>query len=74
MTWQIRQAIAEGRLVRVLSDFDVSPGPGNAELNVVFLSSRQLSRAIRVFVDFLINLFLGWSGRRSRLASHGTER
>lgn len=57
--WMVRRPVSEGRLVRVLSDYTVNPRPGDAELNVVYASSRGLSRKVRVFVDFLVELFRG---------------
>jgi len=57
--WMVRRPVSEGRLVRVLSDYTVNPRPGDAELNVVYASSRGLSRKVRVFVDFLVALFRG---------------
>jgi len=55
--WQVRDLIAEGRLTRVLSEYTVNPRAGDADLYAVFPSSRGLSRKVRVFVDFLIELF-----------------
>lgn len=55
--WSARSQIAQGALVRVLSDYTVNPRPGDAELYAVYPSSRGLSRKVRVFVDFLVDLF-----------------
>ena len=55
--WMVRQLIAEGRMRRVLSDWAVSPRPGDAALYAMFPSSRGVSRKVRVFVDFLVELF-----------------
>jgi DNA-binding transcriptional LysR family regulator len=55
--WMLRNHLAQGRLVRVLSDYTVNPRPGDADLYAVFPSSRGLSRKVRVFVDFLIETF-----------------
>jgi DNA-binding transcriptional LysR family regulator len=55
--WTVRSQIAQGNLVRVLDDYTVNPRPGDAELYAVYASSRGLSRKVRVFVDFLVDLF-----------------
>jgi LysR family transcriptional regulator, regulator for bpeEF and oprC len=43
--------LREGRLVRLLPEWKM---PG-LEVSIVFPSSRALSRAVRVFIDFLKN-------------------
>jgi len=55
--WMVREHIAQGRLTRVLSEYTVSPRTGDADLYAVFPSSRGLSRKVRVFVDFLVDVF-----------------
>lgn len=55
--WMVRELIAEGRLTRVLSEYTVNPRTGDADLYAVFPSSRGLSRKVRVFVDFLVEVF-----------------
>jgi DNA-binding transcriptional LysR family regulator len=57
--WSARSQIAQGGLTRVLDDYTVNPRPGDAELYAVYASSRGLSRKVRVFVDFLVDLFQG---------------
>lgn len=55
--WMVRPLVSQGRLVSVLNDYEVNPRPGDAELYAVYASSRGLSRKVRVFVDFLVQLF-----------------
>ncbi len=55
--WMVRDLVAEGRLTTILSEYEVNPRAGDADLHVVFPSSRGLSRKIRAFVDFLIDTF-----------------
>jgi DNA-binding transcriptional LysR family regulator len=55
--WMVRDLIAEGRLTRILSEYTVNPRTGDADLYAVFPSSRGLSRKVRVFVDFLVDVF-----------------
>lgn len=55
--WMVQSLITQGRLVRVLGDYTVSPTPADAELFAVYPSSRGLSLKVRVFVDFLVDLF-----------------
>jgi DNA-binding transcriptional LysR family regulator len=55
--WMVRLPVSQGRLVKVLDNYTVNPRPGDAELYAVYASSRGLSRKVRVFVDFLVDLF-----------------
>jgi len=57
--WMVRSHLAEGAIVQVLGDFTVNPYPGHAEHYAVYPSSRGLSRKVRVFVDFLVEVFKG---------------
>jgi DNA-binding transcriptional LysR family regulator len=55
--WAVRRPLKEGRLVRILNDYVINLRREDAELYVVYPSSRGLSRSVRVFVDFLVELF-----------------
>lgn len=55
--WTIRAHVEAGALARVLQDYTVSPIPTDADLHVVYPSSRGMSMKVRVFVDFLVKLF-----------------
>ncbi|CAN7742321.1 LysR family transcriptional regulator [Variovorax sp. LjRoot178] len=55
--WTVRSQIEAGALVRVLQDYAVSPISTDADLHVVYPSSRGMSMKVRVFVDFLVQLF-----------------
>jgi DNA-binding transcriptional LysR family regulator len=55
--WMVRDLLAQGRLITVLREYTVNPRPGDADLYAVFPSSRNLSRKVRVFVDFLVEAF-----------------
>lgn len=57
--WMVRSQIEAGALARVLQDYTVSPISTDADLHVVYPSSRGMSLKVRVFVDFLIQLFGG---------------
>jgi DNA-binding transcriptional LysR family regulator len=57
--WMVRLPMSEGRIMKVLSDYCVSPKAGDAELYAVYPSSRGLSRKVRIFIDFLVQLFQG---------------
>jgi DNA-binding transcriptional LysR family regulator len=63
--WMVRNALADGRLVKLLSEYTVNPRPGDADLYAVFPSSRGLSRKIRAFVDFLVEAFGEEGGKAS---------
>lgn len=55
--WIVREHLANGTLVRVMADYDVSPIQAQAPLYAVFHNSRQMSRRVRVFVDYLAEIF-----------------
>jgi DNA-binding transcriptional LysR family regulator len=57
--WMVQHLIAEGKLTRILADWDVSPRPGDAALYAVYPSRRGLSHKVRVFIEFLSELFAG---------------
>ena len=57
--WMVRYDLSQGRLLKVLSDYTVNPAPIEAELFAVYPSRVGLSRKVRVFVDFLVELFHG---------------
>jgi DNA-binding transcriptional LysR family regulator len=57
--WMVRMYIAQGRLARVLAEYEIKPTATEADLHVVYPSSRGLSLKVRVFVDFLSELFNG---------------
>ncbi|KRE05823.1 LysR family transcriptional regulator [Bosea sp. Root381] len=52
-TFMARQAIADGRLVPILLDWCAGPKP----LHIVYPPNRHLSNKVRVFVDWLAELF-----------------
>jgi len=53
----LRRYLETGQLARVMPQYTASPYPGDADLYAVFPHSRRLSRKVRVFVDFLIDIF-----------------
>ena len=57
--WMVRYDLSQGRLMKVLSDYTVNPAPIEAELFAVYPNRVGLSRKVRVFVDFLVELFRG---------------
>jgi len=52
--FMVREALAEGRLVRVLADWARPPMP----LHIVYPPNRHLSNKVRVFVDWLAKLLV----------------
>jgi DNA-binding transcriptional LysR family regulator len=63
--WMVRSHLEDGSLVRVLQDYSVNPYPGHGELYAVYPSSRGLTRKVRVFVDFLTDLFASDDAKES---------
>ena len=55
--WMVRRRIAAGQFERVLENYNVKPISSDADLHVVYPSSRGMSMKVRVFVDFLVDLF-----------------
>lgn len=55
--WMVRPLLLQGRLVRTLARYTVSPRAGDSDLYAVYANSRGLSRKVRAFVDFLVQLF-----------------
>jgi DNA-binding transcriptional LysR family regulator len=53
-SFMIRDALAEGRLVRILPDWQRGPLP----LHIVYPPNRHLSNKVRVFVDWLAKLLV----------------
>jgi DNA-binding transcriptional LysR family regulator len=52
--FMVRDALAEGKLIRVLSEWQRSPLP----LHIVYPPNRHLSNKVRVFVDWLAKLLV----------------
>lgn len=61
-----RQAIASGRLVALLPDWEREP----MALYVVYPPNRHLSNKVRVFVDWLIQLFAEFKRSRTQYRGH----
>jgi DNA-binding transcriptional LysR family regulator len=55
--FSVKPALLDGKLVRVLEDYQVSPREEDGDLFAVYPHSRGLSRNSKAFVDFLIDLF-----------------
>jgi DNA-binding transcriptional LysR family regulator len=55
--WMARRALQEGRLVRVLADYDPNPAELAIPLCVVYPHSHGLPPKTRAFVDFLVSVF-----------------
>lgn len=55
--WGARSLIAQGRLARVLPDYEVQYSSIDSDLHAVYARNRGMSRKVRAFVDFLVELF-----------------
>jgi DNA-binding transcriptional LysR family regulator len=51
--WLVQDDLLAGRLVQVLDDYDVNPGPMDVALHALYQASRRGSHKIRAFVDLL---------------------
>lgn len=55
--WSVRQDLADGRLVRLFEEYRVSHIDFDNGVYAVFPSARQTSLKLRLFVDFMANVF-----------------
>jgi DNA-binding transcriptional LysR family regulator len=55
--WAVRDHIAEGRLVRLFPEYRVSHIEFENGVYAVYPQNRHLSAKVRVFIDFLVDLF-----------------
>jgi len=51
--WLVQADLREGRLLRVLDDYEVNPGPMDVALYAIYQANRRGSQKIRSFVDLL---------------------
>jgi DNA-binding transcriptional LysR family regulator len=59
--FHVARDIAKGRLVRVLADYPVPPGP----VSVLYPRNRQLSPRVRVFIDWIVQQFAAATPHRA---------
>jgi len=71
LEWMVRRYIFQGNLVSVLNDYVVRPATVGADLYAVYASRRGLSLKVRVFIDFLIELFRHNGLPNHALLTHG---
>jgi DNA-binding transcriptional LysR family regulator len=55
--WMVKPALDDGRLVRVLSEFNVNPAEFDVPLYAVYPHSRGLPPKSRAFINFLAQIF-----------------
>lgn len=67
----VEDDLEAGRLMQVMTDFEVSPTEFDTALYVVYPSSRRLSPKTRAFVDFLVDLFRKRQGEELREQAKG---
>lgn len=60
--WMVRKAIAAGLLQPVLSDYEAFPTQRHTSLYVVYPHRHRVPAKVRVFIDFLVQLFDSGSG------------
>jgi DNA-binding transcriptional LysR family regulator len=51
--WLVRDDLRAGRLVQVLPEYDVNPGPMDVAMHALYQSNRRGSRKIHAFIDVL---------------------
>ena len=55
--WMVRQAVEAGQLQPVLSEYEAYPTEQQTSLYVVYPHRHRVPRKVRVFIDFLVQLF-----------------
>ena len=58
-SWQVADELAEGRLIPVLTNYEVRPSTAESAIYAVYPSARHLSSKVRVFIDFLAARYRG---------------
>lgn len=56
-SWMVRKAVAAGQLQIVLPDYEPSPTEQQTSLYVVYPHRNRIPQKVRVFIDFLVQLF-----------------
>ncbi|MBT2339847.1 MULTISPECIES: LysR family transcriptional regulator [Pseudomonas] len=51
--WLVRDDVAQGRLTRLLEQYDATPGNASTCINALYLPNHRGSRRINVFIEFL---------------------
>ena len=70
-TFMVKDAIASGKLTRVLSDWQIDPLP----VWIMYPQNRHLSAKVRVFVEWIADLFTRGVAQQTRLdAAHAQPR
>lgn len=57
--WLVRDDVANGRLLRLLEPYDISPGSASGAISVLYLPNQRGSRRVAAFVEFLRELLAG---------------
>ncbi len=60
-SWQMADEIDDGRLIRVLTEYEVRPSAAESAIYAVYPSARHLSSKVRVFIDYLAERYQGSS-------------
>jgi LysR family transcriptional regulator for bpeEF and oprC len=69
--FMVKDAFANGRLIRVLSDWQIEPLP----VWIMYPQNRRLSAKVRVFVEWIADLFSARTAQQTRLeAAHAKPR
>ncbi|WP_248799209.1 LysR family transcriptional regulator [Pseudomonas sp. MWU13-2105] len=51
--WLVAEDVRQGRLTRVLANYEVNPGEANGMINVLYLPNHRGSSRVKVFIAFL---------------------
>ncbi|MCW8277251.1 LysR family transcriptional regulator [Pseudomonas sp. PCH199] len=51
--WLVRDDVGEGRLTRVLEQYEVNPGSASTYINALYLPNHRGSSRVNVFIEFL---------------------
>ncbi len=55
--WSVREDLRSGRLVEILTDFEVTVDDFNHGIYAVFMPSRSQCKKVRTFLDFMVESF-----------------
>lgn len=71
--WSVAQYLREGTMVRILEDYEVTVDKFHHGIYAIFLPSRNQSRKVRAFIDFLVDAFKRENHLGAQIIDNSTE-